>query len=108
MPKPGTKQESPISANANTKAALKRLVQGMNEPQINVLEKAVIALEDYWNRHGERALLPLRFDETFVVYKVVIAGSTTRVVRESPEAESNPGEDRSKTRRPAPKAAVRG
>lgn len=80
MPKPGTKQESPISANAKTKAALKRLVQGMKEPQINVLEKAVTALEDYWNRHGERALLPLRFDETFVVYQIVLPGSPKKKV----------------------------
>lgn len=80
MPKPGTKQESPISANAKTKAALKRLVQGMGEKQTDVLEKAVIALEDYWLRHGQRALLPLRFDETFVVYQIVLPSDPKKKV----------------------------
>lgn len=72
MPEESRKQESPIKASAQAKAALKRLVKGMGIRQIDVLEKAVTALEDYWKRHGNRALEPLRFDETFVVYKIVL------------------------------------
>lgn len=38
--------------------------------EVDVIRLALNGLRDYWERHGKRALLPLRFDETFVVHQI--------------------------------------
>jgi hypothetical protein len=67
VPKPGTKQESPIAASAEAKAILKRLSGQLKLRQIDLLDHALKALDQFVSVHGGRILLPLDFTERFSI-----------------------------------------
>lgn len=77
------KRESPIAASAKAKRILKRVATHLDLPQICVLDKAVEALADYFEHHGERLMLPLNYKETFSV--VTLDSKSGRLVlRQAP------------------------
>lgn len=109
MPKPGTKQESPIAASSEAKSILARLAGELGLPKTVLLDEALRALRDHYDHHRQRLLLPLRFNETFAVTMIdpakplILHEPLSRVRSEV----MKPG-DEVKTRTPARKAASRG
>lgn len=89
MPEESRKQESPIKASARAKQTLKRLSKNLNVRQIDALDWAVDALADYYEHHGNRLLLPLRFYETFSI--TTIDPTKPLTLFEPPRAESKSG-----------------
>lgn len=54
--------------------------------EVDVVRVALDALKDYWNHHGKRLLIPLRFNETFSITK--IDPQQPMILREPPRAKS--------------------
>ncbi len=101
VPKPGTRQESPISASPAAKEILQRLSKQVGVRKIDLLDHALKALDDYVAHHGGRIVLPLKFNETFRVNVMPLPGETM-TLRMPPRAQQESGfaEDRDRTRRP--------
>ncbi len=98
VPKPGSKQESPISASPEAKEILQRLSKQIGIRKIDLLDHALKALDDYVGHYGGRLLLPLRFNETFRVMKLPEPGSRM-ILREPPSLQ--PEQSRGAGRRKA-------
>jgi hypothetical protein len=107
MPKPGTKQESPISASAEAKATLARLANALGIRKIDLLDQAMKAMDDYVSHHNGRLILPLNFRETFQI--TTIDSERPMILHELPRAQSKPNvsEEHSKRNKPARTRAVR-
>jgi hypothetical protein len=58
---------TPVRLTPEQDAILKAVAAACGVKEADVARWAVEALGDYWNHHGKRLLLPLRFTETFRV-----------------------------------------
>jgi hypothetical protein len=63
-------QEPPIRVKRSSREAATRLANDLGVSYIDVIEWAMDALEKYYEHHGKRLLLPLRFNETFSITKI--------------------------------------
>jgi len=63
-------QEPPIRVKRSSREAATRVANELGVSYIDVIEWAMDALEKYYEHHGKRLLLPLRFNETFSITKI--------------------------------------
>lgn len=61
------KRESPIAASGRAKTTLRRISKALKVRQIDLLDWAVDALDGYFDKHKGRVLLPLNFEEDFLI-----------------------------------------
>lgn len=67
MPNP---QGPTVKIKRESKSSLERIAREIKAQQIDVLAWAVGALLDYYEHHGKRLILPLKFTETFKIYSL--------------------------------------
>lgn len=75
---------TPIRFSEGQDAAVKRIAEACGVKEAEIVRWAVEALSDYWQHHGGRLLLPLRFHETFSV--ITLDPQKPLILREPPHA----------------------
>lgn len=72
-----------VGSSEEIKRILERLTPRLKMSQIAVLEHALRAFEAHYDQHGERALIPPCYNETFVVYKIVLPSPSKLTISET-------------------------
>lgn len=79
-------QEPPIRIKPTSRKTAARVADDLGVSYIDVIEWAVDALGAYYEHHGKRLLLPLRFNETFSI--TILTAEKPLVLHEPPHAQS--------------------